>query len=260
MQESLLFNIEKFSQQLKDWYAHPAGQILCKELENKLEQLLPGLFGYFALQVGTLGDEMNLLASSTIGKKVYMTVDTDQGTVSASPLALPFPADTLDLIVMPHTLDFSHDPHQVLREVHRVLISEGHLVLIAFNPLSVMGLCKLALSRSKRAPWTGHFYSARRLKDWLALLDFTVLKTEHVGLRPPLQNLRIQQRLEFLNNVDRFGMGRFGGIQIFIAKKRVLTLTPRPEPWRPRRRILPVNVAEPTARQTNHVKASRYLH
>lgn len=260
MQVSQLFNSSKIAQQLNDWYTSPAGQILSKELGNKLEQLLPSLFGYYALQIGTICNEIDLISSSTIGQKIYMTENPKQGNVAASPLALPFPQDTLDLIILPHTLDFSNDPHQVLREVHRVLISEGHIVLIAFNPLSMMGLCKLALARSKRVPWSGHFYSARRLKDWLALLDFTVHVTEHIGLRPPIQNLRLQQRLEFLNKVDRYGMGLLGGVQIFVAKKRVLTLTPSPEPWRPRRRILPVNVAEPTARQVNHVGTSRYLH
>ncbi len=260
MQISQLFNTSKIAQQLSDWYASPAGQILSKELGNKLEQLLPNLFGYYALQIGTICNDIDLMSSSTIGKKIYMTENSKQGVVAASPLALPFPQDTLDLIVLPHTLDFTSDPHQVLREVHRVLVSEGHIVLIAFNPLSMLGLCKLALTRSKRVPWTGHFYSSRRLKDWLALLDFTVNVTEHVGLRPPLQNLRLQQRLEFLNKVDRYGMGRLGGVQIFVAKKRVFTLTPSPQPWRPRRRILPVNVAEPTVRQISHVRTSRYLH
>ena len=133
-------------------------------------------------------------------------------------------------------------------------------MLIGFNPVSMMGLSKLALLRSKRAPWTGHFYTARRLKDWLSLLDFTALEIEHVGLRPPVQNLRLQQRLEFLDKADRYGMGRFGSVQIFVAKKRVLTLTQRPQSWRPRSHILPVNVTEASARQVNHVRASRYLH
>lgn len=257
MQESHLYNSEKFSLQLQEWYKTPAGEILSKELNNKMEMLMPSLFGYFALQIDSLGNDMDFLASSAISKKIRMAINPSQGNVAATPLALPFPPDTLDLIVMPHTLDFSHDPHQVLREVYRVLISEGHLVLIAFNPLSMMGLSKLLLTRSKRVPWSGHFYTARRLKDWFALLDFTVLKTQHVGLRPPIQNLRVQQRLEVLNKVESFGMGRLGGIQIFVAQKRVLTLTPRPQPWRPRRRIIPV--AEPTARQS-HARASRYLH
>ncbi len=260
MQESLLQNSEKFSLQLQEWYTSPAGQILSNELKDKMEMLLPNLFGYFALQIGSLGNDIDLLASSTISKKIHMAIAPSQGNISATPLALPFPQDTIDLIVMPHTLEFSHDPHQVLREVYRVLISEGHLVLIAFNPLSMMGLTKLLLTRSKRVPWTGHFYTARRLKDWLALLDFTILKTQRVGFRPPIQNMRVQQRLEVLNKMQRFGMGRVGDIQIFVAQKRVLTLTPRPQPWRPRRSILPVNVAEPSARQTPHAQASRYLH
>lgn len=260
MQEPCLLDSVKYSQQLHNWYSTPAGQILSKELANKLGQLLPSLFGYYAIQAGSICSDMDLLESSAIGKKIYMGVNPNQGSVAASPLALPFPEDTLDLIILPHTLDFSHDPHQVLREVHRVLISEGHVVLIAFNPVSMMGLCKLALARSKRAPWAGHFYTARRLKDWLALLDFTVIETKHIGICSPLQNLHIQKRLGFFDKVNHFGMGALGGVQIFVAKKHELTLTPTPQPWRPRRRILQVNIAEPTVRQAHNVGTSRYLH
>ncbi len=257
MKESVLFNSAKFAQQLQEWYATPAGQILYAELLTKLDALLPRLFGYHALQVGGLAEELDLISSSTIGQKIYMTLDDKRGDVAASSMALPFPQDTLDLIVLPHTLDFSSDPHQVLREVHRVLISEGHVVLIGFNPISMMGVCKLMFARSQRAPWAGHFYSARRLKDWMSLLDFKVVNVEHVGMRPPIQNARFQQRLEFLNKSERIGLGRLSGIQIFIAKKRELTLTPMTEPWRPRRRMIPVKVTEPTARTNSKKQATR---
>ena len=260
MKESQLFNSVKIANQLMEWYSSPAGQDLSNELTEKLEQLLPSLFGYYALQLGKIHADIDLLQSSSIGQKIYMAESARQDSVIASPLSLPFSHDALDLIVLPHTLDFSREPHQVLREVHRVLISEGHVVLIGFNPLSMMGVSKLAFLRSKRVPWIGHFYTARRLKDWLSLLDFTVLDIQHIGLRPPIQSQNMQQRLGFLSKAERYGFKRFGNVQIFVAKKRVLTLTPRPQPWLTRRRILPVNVAEPSARQANRVRASRYLH
>ncbi len=260
MKESVQFNYAKYTQQLQGWYITPAGQILYKELQAKLEQLLPSLFGYHALQIGGLSEELDLLSSSTIGQKIYMTLDTKQGNVAANPLALPFSQDTLDLIVLPHTLDFSPEPHQVLREIHRVLISEGHLVMIGFNPISMMGFSKLIFMRSQRAPWAGHFYTARRIKDWLSLLDFKVMSIEHVGMRPPIQNLRFQQRMQFISKAERVGFGSFGGLQIFVAKKRELTLTPLPQPWRPRRRIIPVNVTEPSARQHANRTTRRNLH
>jgi len=257
MKESVLFNSVKYTQQLQEWYATPAGQNLYKALLLKLENLLPSLFGYHALQMGGLTDDIDLISSSKIGQKIYMTLDIEQGNVAASPLALPFPQNTLDLIVLPHTLDFSPEPHQVLREIHRVLISEGHLVIIGFNPVSMMGLNKLMLIRSRRAPWAGHFYTARRLKDWLSLLGFKVVQINHVGLQPPIQNVRLQQRMQFLSKAERFGLRRFGGLHIFVAKKRELTLTPMPLPWRPRRRMIPVNVNEPTARHGEHAKRVR---
>ncbi len=250
MKESMLFNSVKYTQQLQEWYLTPAGQNLYKQLLFKLDELLPSLFGYHALQIGELAEDIDLMSSSRIGQKIYMTLNANKGNVVANSLALPFPANTLDLIVLPHTLDISPKPHQVLREIHRVMISEGHLVLIGFNPFSMMGVSKLIFLRSQRAPWSAHFFTPRRLKDWLSLLGFKLVATEHVGIQPPIQNVRFQQRMKFLSKADKFGLGRLGGLQIFIAKKRELTLTPTLQPWKPRRRMIPVNVAEPTARKT----------
>ena len=80
---------------------------------------------------------------------------------------------------------------------------------------------------------------------------------EHVGLQPPVQNLRFQQRMQVLRKAEKVGLGRLGGIQIFVAKKRELTLTPMTHPWRPRRSMIPVKVTEPTARQSKYVRKSR---
>lgn len=254
MKESVLFNSVKYTQQLQEWYATPAGQNLYKDLLTKLDTLLPNLFGYHALQIGGLSNEIDLISSSQIGQKIYMTLNTEKGNVVANALALPFPQNTLDLIVLPHTLDISPKPHQVLREIHRVLISEGHLVIIGFNPLSMMGLSKLLFIRSQRAPWVAHFYTQRRLRDWLSLLGFKVMAVEHVGLQPPIQNMRFQQRMQFLSKAERVGLGRLGGLQILVAKKRELTLTPIPQPWKPRRSMIPVNVTEPSASKSKHTR------
>ncbi len=257
MKESVLFNSVNYTQQLQEWYATPAGQSLYKDLLTKLDCLLPSLFGYHALQIGGLADDIDIMSSSKIRQKIYMTLNTEKGNVAANPLALPFPQNTLDLIVLPHTLDISPKPHQVLREIHRVLISEGHLVIIGFNPISIMGLSKLVFMRSQRAPWAAHFYTQRRLKDWLSLLGFKVMTIEHVGLQPPVQNLRFQQRMQVLRKAEKVGLGRFGGLQIFVAKKRELTFTPMTNPWRPRRSMIPVKVTEPTARQSKYVRKYR---
>jgi len=254
MKESVLFNSAKYTQQLQEWYETPAGEVLYKALLIKLEKLLPSLFGYHALQIGGLADDFDLISSSKIGQKIFMTLNMDKGNVVANPLALPFPQNTLDLIVLPHTLDISPQPHQVLREIHRVMIAEGHIVIIGFNPFSMMGLSKLVFMRSQRAPWAAHFYTPRRLKDWLSLLGFKVMAIESVGLQPPIQNMRFQQRMQFLNKAEKLGLGRLGGLQIYVAKKRELTLTPMPQPWRPRRRMIPVKVSEPSARQSKHIR------
>ncbi|MBK6906226.1 MAG: methyltransferase domain-containing protein [Rhodocyclaceae bacterium] len=42
---------------------------------------------------------------------------------------LPFASNSIDLVVVPHTLEFDSNPHQVLREVERVLVPEGQVLV-----------------------------------------------------------------------------------------------------------------------------------
>ena len=74
--------------------------------------------------------------------------------------------------IMPHTLEFEPDQHQVLREVERVLKPEGQLLLLGFNPHSIYGLLHYLPGQRNKLPWCGHFLSRSRIIDWLHLLHF----------------------------------------------------------------------------------------
>ena len=92
----------------------------------------------------------------------------------ADPHWLPFAENGVDLIVLPHVLEFTDEPHQLLREVHRVIRPEGHLIIAGFNPFSLFG-AKRYFGREQTMPWTGNFIALYRLKDWLSLLGFEVV-------------------------------------------------------------------------------------
>ena len=92
MRESEPFSSLQMTRSLQDWYAGPAGAHLYEELQGSLARVLPGLFGYYAVQVGALSDQADLLQSSRIGHKVYMTLEPRQGTVAAQPAGLALSA------------------------------------------------------------------------------------------------------------------------------------------------------------------------
>ena len=83
-------------------------------------------------------------------------------------IELPFDSGSLDLVVMPHVLEFYEHPHHILREVERVLRPEGNIIISGFNPRSLWGASRAG--KQQGYPWNGNFIALPRMKDWLALL------------------------------------------------------------------------------------------
>ncbi len=244
--------INKIRQALRLWYGRPVGKWLLQQERERLSEVLPTLFGYHIVQMGSLlGDE--LLTSSRIPHRVLIDPDRGCGVsplgLYAYPDAIPIAADSVDVVVLHHTLEFERDPHQILREVDRILIPEGHVVILGFNPWSLWGLWRLARGRKGDTPWCGDFLSPSRVKDWMALLGFDVAEVKHHFFRPPLKNRLLMRRLRFMERLgQRFWPG-LSGAYLLVAQKRVTTVTPIKPRWQPRRRLLG-ELARPTTRST----------
>ncbi len=134
----------------------------------------------------------------------------------------------------------------VLREVHRVLTPEGHIVILGFNPLSLWGLWRLA-ARRRGIPWCGQFISLLRLKDWLALLDFELTHGSMLYYRPPLQHEGLRDRLYFLEKIGDRWWPLAAAVYLLVAKKRVLGVTPLVPAWRDKR-ALRARATQPAAK------------
>lgn len=191
-----------------------------------MREVLPHLFGACAAQLGRLG-RIDLLDASAVPRRFVVDVAALPGAqLSAIPEALPFDQKSLDLTLLPHTLDFALDPHQVVREVHRVLTPEGHAVILGFNPWGLWGLWRLWYRGRGMVPWCGHFLGLTRIKDWLTLLDFEIVQGSLLFYRPPLQHERSMARLQFMERMGDRWWPLGAGAYIVVAKKRVPGLTP----------------------------------
>jgi SAM-dependent methyltransferase len=155
---------------LADWFAAPLGNYLLTRELAWFDRTVADIFGYHAIQIGL--PEYSFLAQSRIATR--WTVDYDApAQLRADPHWLPFTENALDLIVLPHALEFTTEPHQLLREAYRTLRPEGQIVISGFNPFSLFG-AKRYFGREQAPPWNGNFIALYRLKDWLALLGFEV--------------------------------------------------------------------------------------
>lgn len=243
---------------LRQWYAAPLGQSLAGCEQRLLDDNLYNLFGYHLLQVGA-PQGADLTTASRIAHRMVLvddlaavpTLGGSEGCIGL-PEALPVAADSIDLVLLPHVLAFADEPHQVLREAERVLIPEGHVAVLGFNPWSLWGLCRLMLGWRRRTPWCGRFLSPWRIKDWLSLLGFDTVLLRHVYYRPPLRHPGLLQRLQFLERWGQRWWPILGGGYLLVAKKRVATLTPIRPRWRPRRALVPAGLAGPTVRKQEH--------
>lgn len=236
---------------LRAWFADMLGTTLLDQEQEALDAILQDIFGYYLLQLGWVA-QRDILRQSRIRLRMIMDVDPPQDMeypyALAVPEMVPVQGDCLDVVVLQHTLEFAKDPHQVLREVDRVLIPEGHVVIVAFNPWSYWGLWRLLRWRRKRHfPWCGRFLSVTRMKDWMGLLGFDTVKVVPLFFRPPLRHEAVMRHLRFMDKIGSRLWPLLAGVNIVVAQKRVATLTPiKVRRWRLQRSLV-VDVVKPTS-------------
>lgn len=223
-------------EQITDWFNAPPGQYLLSCEQTLYDQAVFDLFGFNAVQVGSVSH--NLLRNSRIPNQFLATPHAQAQTrhhLCCEDDFLPFAEMSLDVLLLPHCLEFSLQPHQTLREAARVIVHEGHLVISGFNPMSCWGLnarWQKMLNQSAMYPWNGHFIGLARLKDWLNLLGFEVLLVEMTAFTPPFEQSQWQQRFAFMESFNG-RLGRlFGGVYFIVAKKRVVGMTPIKPHWK----------------------------
>lgn len=233
------------------WYRSALGQELAEQERACLERMLGDTFGYYLLQVGGSTGFAEAIRTSRIRQRILLPDQIVPQTlgpqVVASPGRLPIAADSVDAVLLPHTLEFAGDARQVLRETERVLIPEGRLVVLGFNALSLWGTWGLIRRRRGRVPWSGNFLTPCRIGDWLSLLGFDIEMQEMMMFRPPWRRALLQQ-LSFLDSMGRRFWPLLGGAYAIRAVKRVSTLTPLRPSWKSRRPVLAAGAVEPTAR------------
>ncbi len=236
---------------MRAWYRKAPGTLLISKEREEVDRLLPYVFGYHILQIGSLGRERSLLNSCRIQHRLVIDADHQNGPgdtgLYSHAHALPIASDSVDAVVLAHTLELERDPHQALREAERVLIPEGHVLVIGFNPWSFWGLWRLFLKRGRKVPWCTRFVSPNRVKDWLSLLGFDITHEAGLFFRPPLPYVGVMKRLDFLEGIGKRFWPFFSGGYVILARKRVTTVTPIRLPWKRRKTVMP-GLVEPTTR------------
>ena len=201
---------------LHDWFQSPLGEYLLERERTWLDQVVPDIFGYHAIQLGL--PQFDLLRESRIAHRVTVSPDGN-ADVLAQWNELPFDAQSVDLCLVPHVLEFNANHHEILREIDRIMRPEGRILILGFNPWSLFGTRRLF--SSKGYPWQGQFVSLVRMKDWLQLLGFEPSAGKLACYIPPCDTAVWQKRWRFMESTGDRWWGVGGGVYMLEAIKRV---------------------------------------
>ncbi|PXX44704.1 MULTISPECIES: class I SAM-dependent methyltransferase [Aquitalea] len=191
------------------------------------DRAVADIFGFHAVQMGL--PEVDFLAANRIPWQCRAAESGEAAQIICHPAQLPFESRSLDLLVMPHLLDFTTEPHQVLREVERVLVPEGRLLMTGFNPVSLWGVRRLIQGRAD-TPWRGNFFPLIRIRDWLKLLDLEPVAGCFMAYAPPVSQRDWLERFGFLERAgDKWWPLAAGvyGIEAIKRQRGMRLITPK---------------------------------
>ncbi|QNN58894.1 class I SAM-dependent methyltransferase [Diaphorobacter ruginosibacter] len=248
---------------LHHWFDTPPGRYVLEWEQERHDELVADLFGYHALQLGTprlAGLRANRMPHRwlALGQAQAMILERgrnvehqerapEEGAVQdqpaallAEPVMLPFGAASLDLVLMPHALEDSPDPHAALREVERVLVPEGRVLISGFNPFSLWGMNQARSRLNRRLGVGGRFYlpeanrfiSPARLRDWLQLLGFQLESISFGCYRPAVRTGGWLEKYEWLDAVGPRWWPILGAAYVIVATKRVQGMRLLGPSWR----------------------------
>jgi len=243
-------DIRAVDNEVSRWLATPIGQALLAREARLVEDTLQGVFGEHALQVGRWGESRQFLKAARTQRTVCIA-DCDGALADGEPSAigrpyrLPVVSDSMDVVILPHTLDYSTRPHALLREGHRVLRADGHLIALGFKPGGLWGLRRL-IPGAAMPPAIETLISDRQLTDWLQLLDLHILGRTSYFFRWPLRTRRASENPAWEERGRRF-WPELAACYMLSAQKRVIPLTTVRRPWRSKPKVVG-GLANPTTR------------
>lgn len=217
---------------LGQWMLTPPGDYVMRWEQERFDALVADIFGFNALQIGLCGADF--LRANRMPLRLHCDI-AESVSVRADAQHLPFAAACLDLVVLPHTLEFAANPHQVLREVERVLVPEGQVVITGFNPYSLWGLRRRLSPRHAGLPWQGNYISVLRLKDWLKLLGFETQLGSFGCYAPAVSQQKWLHRWRFMEPAGGRWWPIAGAVYMLQAIKRVHGMRLIMPAWRERK-------------------------
>ena len=192
----------------------PLGAYTARNEQAWLDAVSADIFGYKAMQLQL--PQYDFLRENRIPWRICAAEEVG-GAIQCLPHALPIASQSIDLLVLPHVLDFAKYPQEVLREARRILMPEGRLLITGFNPWSLWACRRVCECDA----WKSNWITLPRLKDWLLLMGFESMQGGYLGYTFPLQNAKWLEHTQWLNSVGDRWWPAAGSVYCLDMIKRV---------------------------------------
>ncbi len=239
------------AQGFSDWLETPQGRYVLDWEQAKHDQLVADIFGFNAIQLGWPG--LDFLRANRMPFRFNCDDRDGRVQVRADLHHLPLASNSVDLVVLPHILEFDANPHQILREVERVLVPEGSVIVTGFNPYSLWGARRSLLRRPQLPPvppFGGKYISVPRLKDWFALLGLEPHAGAFGCYAPAVTEAKWLERFRFLDAAGDRWWPIGGAVYVIQAIKRQHGMRMILPAWRERKAR--AKALAPVAQRTDH--------
>lgn len=248
------------SKNISHWFSSSLGKRILSQQQQQLDKLMPEIFGYHLMQLSVL-EGLPLSVQSPVTHHFSLGFDANTVTKGSACKrgcaaaisefeSLPIDEECIDAAVLHHVLDYSVNPHQLLRETARTIISNGYMIVVGFNPGSPLMLKKQIGRYFKGSDhWRYHDLRKNRVVDWLRVLGFKPVLVEYGAYGLPVNGFNSKT----LNKVLNYLLPTSGAFYIIVARKHVVPMTVIRKPWK-KRRALPAWVKGKAA---EHIKTNR---
>ena len=211
----------------QEWFKSPLGQYLLSLEYGYINPIVMDTFGFYAIQMGNF--DIDFLDHSRIPNK--FSLNSNHADLMASNEALPFEEASVDLLIAPHILEQMAEPYELLKEIRRVLIPEGRLIISGFNPMSLWGIKRL-LSFDIDYPWNTKFIPLSKIKEWLPIIGLEMVEGKMGCYVPPIQQSSWLKKLHTMEKLGDRWWPMLGGFYFLVIQKRVHGMTPIRPLWK----------------------------
>ena len=219
------------------WIETPLGSWLLKQEQCWMDKNLEDVFGYNAIQIGSAkldslrSNRIQCKARLCFSNKPHFKVENSD-ILKVSQELLPLESQSIDLFVLSHVIETVKNPHQFLREVERVLIPEGKLVICGFNSVSLWAMHRKFVKEDfvkGMSDWIG----IARLKDWCELLDLKIVGGEYSNYLPPLNSSRWIEKFQWMEDAGARWWPTAGAVYyLTVIKRNSCMKLIKPKKWR----------------------------